>query len=48
MYRMYTGFADVMGFTTKKCYSINRGKDRSPVDSCVGKQNIRIGRELSR
>ena len=35
-YRMYNWFADVMKIQTKVCYTVNRGYNQPPVESCEG------------
>ncbi|XP_034985310.2 probable C-mannosyltransferase DPY19L1 isoform X1 [Zootoca vivipara] len=35
-YRLYTETMNVMGIPTKKCWTVNRGEDLSPVESCEG------------
>ncbi|KAF4801368.1 putative C-mannosyltransferase DPY19L1 [Turdus rufiventris] len=35
-YRMYTTIMDFLGVPTKTCWTVNRGKGLSPVESCEG------------
>uniref|UniRef100_A0A669PC05 Dpy-19 like C-mannosyltransferase 1 n=1 Tax=Phasianus colchicus TaxID=9054 RepID=A0A669PC05_PHACC len=35
-YRIYTAVMDFLGVPTKMCWTVNRGKDLSPVESCEG------------
>uniref|UniRef100_A0A8C2Y853 Dpy-19 like C-mannosyltransferase 1 n=1 Tax=Coturnix japonica TaxID=93934 RepID=A0A8C2Y853_COTJA len=35
-YRIYTAVMDFFGIPTKMCWTVNRGKDLSPVESCEG------------
>ncbi|XP_005519224.1 PREDICTED: probable C-mannosyltransferase DPY19L1 [Pseudopodoces humilis] len=35
-YRMYTTIMDFLGVSTKTCWTVNRGKGLSPVESCEG------------
>ncbi|NWW92926.1 D19L1 mannosyltransferase, partial [Rhynochetos jubatus] len=35
-YRIYTAFMDFLGVPTKTCWTVNRGKGLSPVESCEG------------
>eukprot|EP00076_Gallus_gallus_P037773 XP_025003311.1 probable C-mannosyltransferase DPY19L1 isoform X2 [Gallus gallus] len=35
-YRIYTTVMDFLGVPTKMCWTVNRGKDLSPVESCEG------------
>uniref|UniRef100_A0A8C3QP19 C-mannosyltransferase DPY19L1 n=1 Tax=Cyanoderma ruficeps TaxID=181631 RepID=A0A8C3QP19_9PASS len=35
-YRMYTTIMDFLGLPTKTCWTVNRGKGLSPVESCEG------------
>ncbi|KAJ7400429.1 putative C-mannosyltransferase DPY19L1 [Pitangus sulphuratus] len=35
-YRMYTSLMDFLGVPTKTCWTVNRGKGLSPVESCEG------------
>ncbi|XP_027584890.1 probable C-mannosyltransferase DPY19L1 [Pipra filicauda] len=35
-YRMYTAVMDFLGVPTKTCWTVNRGKGLSPVESCEG------------
>ncbi|NXJ72087.1 D19L1 mannosyltransferase, partial [Rostratula benghalensis] len=35
-YRTYTAFMDFLGVPTKTCWTVNRGKGLSPVESCEG------------
>ncbi|XP_054047695.1 probable C-mannosyltransferase DPY19L1 [Rissa tridactyla] len=35
-YRIYTAFMDFFGLPTKTCWTVNRGKGLSPVESCEG------------
>uniref|UniRef100_A0A8C3V3J0 D19L1 mannosyltransferase n=1 Tax=Catharus ustulatus TaxID=91951 RepID=A0A8C3V3J0_CATUS len=35
-YRMYTTIMDFLGIPTKTCWTVNRGKGLSPVESCEG------------
>ncbi len=34
--RIYTTVMDFLGVPTKMCWTVNRGKDLSPVESCEG------------
>lgn len=34
---MYTTIMDFLGIPTKTCWTVNRGKGLSPVESCEGK-----------
>ncbi|OXB58981.1 hypothetical protein ASZ78_016881, partial [Callipepla squamata] len=35
-YRMYTAVMDFLGVSTKTCWTVNRGTDLTPVESCEG------------
>ncbi|XP_061853015.1 probable C-mannosyltransferase DPY19L1 isoform X2 [Colius striatus] len=35
-YRLYTALTDFLGVSTKTCWTVNRGKGLSPVESCEG------------
>ncbi|OXB83206.1 UNVERIFIED_CONTAM: hypothetical protein H355_001958 [Colinus virginianus] len=35
-YRMYTAVMDFLGISTKTCWTVNRGTDLTPVESCEG------------